>query len=70
MQISAQHMNGVVPHKFIGPFRFCPLADDHGLLKQHLLEEKEKRKFVQSAYNRKRRAKKKEDKAQAKVLDL
>ena len=40
------------------------------LLKQHLLEEKEKRKRVQLAADRKRRAKKKEDKAHAKVLEL
>ena len=40
------------------------------LVEQHLLEEEENRKRVQLAADRKRRAKKKEDKAHAKVLEL
>jgi hypothetical protein len=46
-------LNGVVPHQHLSnSFKFCPLADDHEMLKQHLItKQQEKQQYDKERYN-------------------
>ena len=57
-------LEGTIPHQVIGRTktgtksnRFCPLADDHDILKNYLLEKKRKRRGYEQARRDKKRAK-------------